>query len=376
MPDIATTTLDLVERLYEAISQGEAWPPFLDGLASAVGGVAPAIYVTDPATEADLFQVVSGVDPAWAAAYEAYFKHRDLRRDRVKALPAGSAGVGSALVPDDVLVRSEFYNDFLRPQGYFRLLGAVVFKREDALAVVRVIRPRTATPFGAQDVALLRRLVPHLARALRVHEQLAVAEARRDEVGEVLDRFPGGVLLLDAAGHLVAANRMADQLLAAGDGLRAGRDGIRAVLPAETTALQRLIARTAAAPAADTSDGVLNVSRRPPRRPLNVLVAALRGGVLHRVGQRAAVVVFVTDPDRPSTMSVQGVQRWLGLTPAEAAVVLELLRGRRVEEAAEVLDISAHTARTQLKRALAKTGTGRQVELLRLALGTPGVLSR
>src|SRR5262249_24866566 len=245
-----------------------------------------------------------------------------------------------------VLVRSEFYNDFLRPQGYFHILGAVLFRREDALGVVRVIRPRTASPFGPEEVALLEGLVPHLSRALRLHEQLGLAEARRDEVGEVLDRFPGGVLLLDDAGRPVAANREADRLLSAGDGLRAGREGIRALLPAETSALQRLIARTVAAPAADASDGVLNVSRRPPRRPLNVLVAALRGGPLHRAGRRAALVLFITDPERPTTMSVQRVQRWLGLTPAEAALVVELLRGRRVEEAAETLDISTHTART------------------------------
>ena len=377
MPDIAATTLGLVERLYEAIAHAEAWPPFLDSLARAVGGVVPAVYVTDAATDGNLFHVASGQDPAWGGAYEAYFKLRDLRRARIKELPAGSVFIGSTLLPDRDLVRSEFYNDFLRPQGYFHILGGIPTKREDVLTVVRVIRPLTAPPFGAPEVALLRRLLPHLSCALRLREQLALAESRRDEAGEVLDRFPGGVLLLDATGRVVASNRMANQLLGAGDGLRTGRDGIRAVLPAETAALQRLVARAAAAPTPDEpSDGVLNVSRQPPHRPLNLLVVPLRCGSLRRAAGSASVVLFVTDPDCPSAMSVQRVQRWLGLTPAEAALVVELLRGQRVEEAAETLHISTHTARTQLKRALAKTGTGRQVELLRLALGTPGVLAR
>jgi DNA-binding CsgD family transcriptional regulator/PAS domain-containing protein len=375
MPDIAATTLSMVERLYEAVAHAEAWPPFLDSLARAVGGVAPAVFVIHRVTDANLFHVSSGTDSGWGAAYETYFKHRDLRRARVKELHAAGTFVGSAILPDRELVRSEFYNEFLRPQGLFHLLGALAVKREDFVALVRVSRPRTAPPFGPQELALLRRLQPHLSRALRLQEQLALAEARRDEVGEVLDRFPGGVLLLDATGHVVAANRMAEQMLATGDGLRAGRDGIRAILPSETAALQRLIRSAAAAPSIDTSDGVLNVSRQPPRRPLNLLVAALRGGSLVRAARSAAVVVFVTDPDRPAATSVQRVQRWLGLTPAEAALVVELLQGKRVEEAAEALHISTHTARTQLKRALAKTGTGRQAELLRLALGTPVVLA-
>jgi DNA-binding CsgD family transcriptional regulator len=47
-----------------------------------------------------------------------------------------------------------------------------------------------------------------------------------------------------------------------------------------------------------------------------------------------------------------------------------------VESAADALNISVNTARTQLKRALAKTGTGRQAELVRLALATPAGLVR
>ena len=121
---------------------------------------------------------------------------------------------------------------------------------------------------------------------------------------------------------------------------------------------------------------MLNLTRPPPARPLNLLVAPLRGKLLSREAPRAAAVVFVTDPERLPSTPIDRVQRWLGLTRAEAALVLQLLRGRRVEDAADALGISAHTARTQLKRALAKTSTGRQAELVRLVLGTPAVLAR
>jgi len=168
---------------------------------------------------------------------------------------------------------------------------------------------------------------------------------------------------------------VANDLLKAANGLRSGRDGIRAAVPTESAALQRLIVRAASQTVDEPSDGVLNVTRPAPHRPLNVLVAPLRPGMLRVAARGATVAVFVTDPDRSFPLSVQRVQRWLGLTPAEAALVVELMRGLRVEEAADTLKISVNTARTQLKRALAKTGTGRQLELLRLALGTPGMLT-
>jgi len=376
MPDLLATTLRLVELLYDAIADAGAWPVFLDSLAAQVRGVAPGLYLTEPATDATLFHVASELDPSWASKYETHFKRCDPRRSHIKALPAGSVFIGSALLPDRDLIRSEFYNDFLRPQGYFQILGTVPLKSPEVVAVLRAIRPKTAARFGPWEVDLLKSLEPHLAKALRLHQLLGVAETRREEAAEVLDRLPAGVLLLDASGQVVGANRAGDALITKGDGLRAGRDGIRARLPAETLALRQMVAR-AATPAAEgeSSDGVLNIHRSPPHRPLNVLVAPLRG-LLGHAGPRATVALFVSDPERAPATSVERMRRWLGLTTAEAALVLELLRGLRVEEAADVLQISTNTARTQLKRVLAKTGTGRQAELLRLALAAPAVLPR
>jgi DNA-binding CsgD family transcriptional regulator len=377
MSQLSETALPLVELLYDAVGDDPGWPIFLDRVARELGGVVPGLYIYERSTDSMLFAAVSGLDPEWGRAYDSYYKTCDLRRPRIKALPAGSVFVGSALIDDRELLRSEFYNDFLRPQGYFHIIGGVPLANDDFVAVLRVIRPRSARPFVRQETALIHRLMPHLSRALSLHQRLEAAAARRDEAVEVLDWFPKGVLLLDSTGRVLAANRVAEEILAAGDGLRAGSDGLRAGLPAESAALRRLIAEAGGVQVAlDPSGGVLNLTRASRDRPLNLLVAPLRGRLLTREAPRASVVVFVTDPDRVPSTPVDHVQRWLGVTRAEAALVMQLLRGRSVEDAADALGISAHTARTQLKRALTKTSTGRQAELVRLALGTPAVLGR
>jgi DNA-binding CsgD family transcriptional regulator/PAS domain-containing protein len=377
MSHLSEATLPLVEQLLDAVADDAAWPMFLDALAREVGGVVPGLYINERGTDSTLFAEVSGLDPTWGRAYEQYYKRCDPRRVRIQALPAGSVFVGSALVDDRQLVRSEFYNEFLRPQGFFHIVGGVPLENDDRVAVVRVIRPRIAQAFGRREAALIHRLMPHLSRVLRLQQRLTVAAARHDEAAEVLDWFPTGVLLLDASGRVVAANRVAEEILASGDGLRAGGEGLRAALPVESAVLHRLIAEIGQGTVAiDPSGGVLNLTRPSGARPLNLLVAPLRGKLLSQEAPRAAVVVFVTDPERLPSTPVDRVQRWLGLTRAEASLVLQLLRGCRVEDAADVLGISPQTARTQLKRALAKTSTGRQAELIRLALGTPAVLSR
>src|SRR5262249_29411283 len=180
-------------------------------------------------------------------------------------------------------------------------------------------------------------------------------------------------ILLDRRCRIVAANRSAEDLLAAGDGLRSDRDGLRAAAPGDTLALRRMLA-AAAEPTAQGSahgDGTLSIARPSARRPLNLLVAPLRTPVVPDARARAQVAVFVTDPDRVAIAPVERLRHYLGISRAEADLVTWLVQGHRLEEAADELGITVNTARTQLKRALAKTGTGRQAELVRLALRTP-----
>src|SRR5262249_58205709 len=125
-------------------------------------------------------------------------------------------------------------------------------------------------------------------------------------------------------------------------------------------------------------DGTLTITRPSERRPLNLLVAPLRASLAPEATARAQVVVFVTDPEEIPFAPVERLQHSLGLTQAEAALVLWLVQGRRVEDAADELGIGVNTARTQLKRALTKTRTGppaRLVQVPRSAaakLGVPG----
>ncbi|NIQ01379.1 MAG: hypothetical protein GWM98_14070, partial [Nitrospinaceae bacterium] len=60
-----------------------------------------------------------------------------------------------------------------------------------------------------------------------------------------------------------------------------------------------------------------------------------------------------------------------GLTNAEAAVMHELDKGLNLDQIAESIHISKHTVRDHLKSIYQKTGTRRQVELVRLVFASP-----
>ena len=90
------------------------------------------------------------------------------------------------------------------------------------------------------------------------------------------------------------------------------------------------------------------------------------------------------DPASPSAMIVMYVeigefdrfcdtlQADHGLTPSEAQVAAHLAQGRSIEEIAAAKGTSANTVRTQVKQALAKTGTRRQGELIALVVNASG----
>jgi len=60
-----------------------------------------------------------------------------------------------------------------------------------------------------------------------------------------------------------------------------------------------------------------------------------------------------------------------GLTWAEAEVLAGLVNGLSVKKIAQARHVSVNTARAQLKSVMSKTGTNRQVDLIRLVYAGP-----
>ena len=64
------------------------------------------------------------------------------------------------------------------------------------------------------------------------------------------------------------------------------------------------------------------------------------------------------------------------LTPAEAGVVVRLVRGESLRPCAKALDIQYETARAHLKSVFRKTRTHRQVELVLLVISAMNEIHR
>jgi DNA-binding CsgD family transcriptional regulator/PAS domain-containing protein len=369
--------LALIELAYDAATHTDAWPALLDGLARAVSCDVAGLNVQDLTGGPARLQHQIGADPSWTSRYEAYFAPRNIfLAARPDLTFSGAIRNGEAIVPDRQAMRTEYFNDFLRPLGILHAIGMVPFRTGRLASLLSLMRRIGAPSFAESDFSLLERFMPHLQRAISIHRRLEAVDLARTAAADALDLMAVGIVILARDGKPLFINRQSQSLLAQGDGLLLLRDGLSASRPADASALRRLVADACCTGGGKglLPGGALHVARRPPRRPLSVLIAPLRPRSFALAGESPAAVVFVGDPER-SVEGIGGVLRGLyALTPAEASVAAFLLEGLRTDQLAERLGITLFTARTHVKRVLSKVDARSQAELVRVLLSGPAGL--
>lgn len=212
------------------------------------------------------------------------------------------------------------------------------------------------------------RLLPHLAQNLRLGVQLETLELAHAAWRSLLDALPVGLLLVGEAGDVLEANRTAQAILDQRDGLVTHEGRLRGATSEATRALDRAC-RARGSPSAPDAGRVLNLPRPSGLRALQLLARPLALPEAGPCGLGCPVAaLFVTDPEAEPALDVDRVQRLYGLTPPEARVAVELARGRSLVEIATRLGVQENTVRWHLKQVFARTGTHRQVDLVRLLL--------
>lgn len=76
-----------------------------------------------------------------------------------------------------------------------------------------------------------------------------------------------------------------------------------------------------------------------------------------------------------SAGALEHVATTYALTPAETRVLMRILSGKNVREAARDLSVAASTVRTHLDNIFLKTGVSRQTHLIRLVADIPQALT-
>lgn len=373
----------LICSIYDAALDSALWPAFMDSLASSLNASLGMLWMHDFSNGRVNLEpcggnvsAVTGLDATALAQFTNYYAALNVWVPNASQLAEGSVTVSSVLYPDELLKRTEFYSDFLRPQDLFYGVGSSILKRGTRDVKMSFVRSERAGRYDESELQLVRQLMPHLRNAVVVHRQLHRLRLMAASAMAALELVPVGVILLTSAGTLLHANRRAHELAAWTGALSFGPAGtISGAGMAATASLQRLIhnAVTTGAGKGVAHGGAQRLVSAKGRE-LHALVTPLPAGSAAFAGS-AMAAIFCSDPQSVIGALSRTLAAMYGMTPAEAHLTEALVNGQSLTQYAEVRCVSMNTVRTQLKAAAAKTGAKRQADLVRIVLTGPAVLN-
>lgn len=347
----------VVLGVYDAAVTTSRWPAVMRTISAALEATSAAIVSADAGHRRLQCTVLPGEA---LISYGDHYGAIDYVLAEVESGPIGLVCSARELI--DSRPGCEFDADWL---GQYDIRdGLLVRLRAGPCPASFVVAASRQRSLYATDgrLGLVNALVPHLQNALRTHDAMAECVRQCDELSEVLDAVPGGMVVVDAGSRVVHLNQAAHAVLRRDDGLQIHGGRLRAA----HSQTDRCVAH-AIALATDATVPRGSVLRCPRTTGDGAYVVHVTP--MHRIDDDSSAdraLVMVVDPERDRTPPARVLQHVFGLTAAEAAVAILILNGHGVRAVADELNASQATVRTHLQRVFVKTGTHRQSELVHL----------
>jgi DNA-binding CsgD family transcriptional regulator len=356
-----------VESIHAAGVDEQLWPRALTAMRGIIGGTGATFEVIDKRRFAPTAFHSIGIPPVGEIEYADHYFAINPRVRAGLMTPAGHVHWDYQVLNEAAMQRDPFYAEFL-PQIDLRYsVAGTIRQTEDEFAVFAIQRSQKQGHVGGTEIALMRRLLPHVQQAFDVAQRLKHAGETRHSLERALDWLADGVMLVRANGAVAYANEAMQAMARRGDGI-AIKKGLVEFAAAEarnrfSAALaglrQRRERNAEAVAGADFS--VARGGDRP------AYLVAIRPLPVERGAAKvdADAIVFVRDPMSRNVTALRMLRDVLDLTDAEAAVAQALQAGQRLEDYARTRMVSIHTVYAHLRSIKDKTGCRRMGELIR-----------
>lgn len=360
----------LVDRIYAAAMDPRLWPSVMEAVADEIGALQACLTRLNH-VDGDGEGVVARIDPASVQAFYEYYRTRNVFTlvDDFDAWRRGwrpTVVTTHDVMPVDDYYRTEYFNDFMRPQDAGATLHVRLELSDTTSGAIAFGRSIRKGDFATEAVAAAQRLQPHLIRAYRMGRLLATGAGVSPDLAHTLEATSQAIFVVDHDGALRHANPAAEALMRSDAGLTIlnGRLTARQSEPAKR--LGELIA-AATARSGGRSGGALSLARAAGL-PLAVRVTPLNAEPLPIFGRPRMALVCATDLEAEVPAPEAELRSLFGLTPAEARLCCAVFEGLSLPEAADRFGLSVNTLRFQLARVFDKTGVTRQAELVKLMM--------
>lgn len=356
---------EVLGRIYEAAIDSTEWVRCLEEIRIEFGAnFASLIVRRGMGVDLGLIVSASGGRPLSEQNSLATSPFQDLPPDRIVTL--------GEILSDADWRASSYYLDWCQPHDVFHVLACDIKTKSGSVYGFRLTRPEGAPAFAGADRELAERVIPHLRRALGLHEVVYRDRQISSLYSTAMAQMLVGVILIDENGCVQEINSMGKGILQMNDGLRLAGDRLEAAYGEDDRKLNRLIRAMLTQQKATKVSLIeaISVSRPSGKVNFGVVIKAIAPDQWTEGKRRPSVAVFVRDCEAKADPVAGLAQKMFQLTPSETALVIHLANGLSLDEASDALDIRRNTARAHLRSIYSKTGVRRQPELVRIFLNS------
>ena len=363
----------VLASLYDAMLDDTRWPATSALLDEACGIAGNALMVGE-GPEDDIRVLFVGLysrgqrRPDLEREYLDVYHPIDERVPRLRQLPDGHLVPIKDLYTAEELKTSRAYNEALRRATYQQGLNVRLDGPDRSHMTWGLGDPVASDGWGSSQIALVRRLTPHIRQFIRVRQALVRAQAGDTTVTALLENARIGVLHLDRRGRILAVNDRARHLLRHGEGVSDEEGVLQALDPDDQGRLARLVAEALPTSSAVPVSGSMLLGRAAAVPPLVVHVKPVGVPQPDYGARHVAALVLIVEPGRHPRLDPDVVARTLGLTPAESQVAVWLADGKSVRDMATATGLTEGAIYWHLKQSYQKLPISRQVDLVRLVL--------
>lgn len=374
--DISSDKLsNVIGKIYDSAVDPVLWPDALEGACGLIGAKLGYIGLFDTRNKTLQVRCYCGGDAEMIRSYEALAPLNPFW-DVMPQYQIGEIAFTSELIEKAGLTEGEvmntvFFKEWAQPSGLRDVVAGVFINEFGRVGSVNLHTPPTRDLIGPRDLAVMELLLPHVRRAVTIGELLDMKSIAVAAFEAALNALTIAVVLVDARGSILHANRAAERMFAANGPILSLRGELATHRIEATNALRTAIAR-AAGNESELGYGGIGVPVRGHGQDTDIApsiahVLPLKSGkVRPGLSFSAAAAVFITPVHETAAPPVEALAALYDLTPTEARVMVEIASGKNRAAAAETLGIADSTVKTHLARVFEKTGTMDQAELAKL----------
>ena len=358
---------ELIGRIYEAAAIPSLW---------GGKGVLDLLAQAGECTDAALFAVDSKGLNGWSSNERCVEKMQIYIRDNwVARNPYIESAerrarfdeprfvLDTEVMPAEEMARHPYYLNFMKPHGVYWHTGTNIISPTGDTLKISVHRSFDSGPLRKEVAMRLTALRPHIARAA-----LLTARLRFEQVRAAVEAFD--VIGLPTAavrrGRLAMANRGFEKLLP-----RVVQDR-HSRLTFSQVAADACWRKILEGPSDRGGTFPIAAIDEHPTMVVHVLPIV---GASRDIFNVADMLLVITSAAEDVGVDPRIMEGLFDLTAAEAAIARDLTLGKTINEIADLRGVANGTVRSQVRSIFEKTGTHRQVDLVRLLTGVRTVLA-